>query len=448
MVKTGNAVCPRCGKLNSCKERYYHNANNRFGGLLTKTGSRSYEIKPYLPTVKNQSENTPNTNEDDAQFEAEHLELLENDPYIWKADSIKVSVGEENRVQTWQRCCKYCNVHTELPGVLGTVPTFVFLLAGMPDTGKSSLLDRLSRRSSLPNEISGTNLVLEPWYDQDGKESDRMKTEANGLGETAWLLLSEKTKKAKTLVAMILLRDLPGEMYTNPNYAQELSDFYRPRIEREHRLNPSDYDYAPDGLMLVGRCYTNNATVINAITRNGNANDLLNSIPVAVIVTHLDELFEPNKLQGKDRTLTESYLFTIDQGNHKIPLDLSTLRRMVGTLTIDGGETRWEEKKVNGSDLMVPAVFRKRLAEEHNILLNMRYTDPEGKLMKPIMTGYIGSYGSISRGFLIKSCTNIGKEEDNVKNWSTPINILDPLFWMLAHHWRDFKDYRQGGVQR
>lgn len=374
MVRAGITFCPKCGNVFSKDAYFYKNTMNTWGVLLQRS-FRGYELTPYAV----------NGDLSDAiPVELEHI------PVTPTPDCIEVRLPtQEGKTEYWYRCCSQCKeVNTILPGAAGTVPTYVILMAGNPGTGKSSLCTTMSSIQELApfNNEFGAPYILDAAQNKDDRV-EMVKNSGTDMAESNWMHL--KDPKTGELKAMILLRDLAGELYTASKRTELIRYF------------SGKNGYEPDGIIFVTPY--NDENCINAY--NSVKNYFLPTLPVAFVATFLDELQND---RGYEKTRAVS--------GEPVKLGLPVLRELTGKM--DEESTR---KRIALENML----FR-RLTKQHRVG-NDKTELRASKLSSMLSMQKEGN----AAGFLVQSWSPSANGSDENDAWRKRQNALDPLIWML-----------------
>lgn len=371
MVLAGITFCPQCGNTFKKNAYYYKSSLNHWGVILQRTMRGGYELMPYAS--------------DGDLSDAVEVKLANEKALVTSTpDCIEVHLPTKNKKEYWYRCCPCCEIHTPLPGEAGTVPTYVILMAGKPSAGKSSLCTTVSSNSELEpfNRHFGAKYLLDvPNYKDDRRTM--VKNNDTDMAESTWIAMRER-EGHQELKAMILLRDLAGELYTEDKKTKLIRFFSKTK------------DYAPDGVMFVTP-YDDESCV----TAYNYVKNYCRDIPVAIVATFLD------KLQTND-----AFAQTRAENGEIVKLGLSALKKLTGNMH--------EEST------------RKRLALENMLLLRLskqETVDGKTELFTSKVASLLrGRSDNPAAGFLVQSWT---ASNDPNRTYEKRQNALDPLIWML-----------------
>ena len=293
-----------------------------------------------------------------------------------------IEVKADNEVVGFTRCCPHCSTLTFMPRYWGTVPSYVVTVAAMPGEGKTCLYRAMATDFNLSNLASAGY----PWHLSAsqmplGTDNKPARTTLDSTGATNFFEIRAKGDSIGNGPprAMILFRDSPGELFdahaADPNHA-----FFQ--FLRKH-----DHYPGPDALIFLHSAEKSDDTLLDVYnTLHGR----ITRWPyTAVVITHVDKVDKWTQQAG--------------DGTQVILMDKSTFPVCL-TYDMDYYKPDLVEQRRALQDYIVRSRYHRMFNKDFNVI------------------------GSRNQCFLVKSCH---QEADGELNYSQPINVMDPVIWLV-----------------
>jgi hypothetical protein len=164
---------------------------------------------------------------------------------------VEIKKLEENRETTTAYMRRYCDCGKELMNASGMKPSYVLLMLGSSNSGKTMFLIALHRALSieggyiLPPQATGSRGIAKQLVSvlsgSDGREDTSLEKmsdklfDRGALPDTTFSLENEPLvldvsvdfKKSKSTNALLFMRDMPGEFLINPEKTEQLDKLAR-----------------------------------------------------------------------------------------------------------------------------------------------------------------------------------------------------------------------------
>lgn len=347
---------------------YYNSGQSQTGALLKRSLTGRYHVVPYNPH-----------GEVPAGLE---MELAEQpgENTVFKYVTVKTTVnGVPSGEEIFYRSCPKCRVNTKMLDGHGLLPTYVVAMVGKKGSGKSSWVQAVFNYENIKRVNAADFPYSIDAYEYTKLDGEAKPTNENSVGDTKLLKITEKKRNRD--VALVMFRDVAGELFEEERRGSfDESGFSRVL------LGDKDYPGA-DAIVFIDNIDKSADDTLELFNMTRKVKGMRNKI-TAYILNRLDAV------QGRYIT-TEG----MTDGDRVPLLDRNTFA------------------SYSRGDAFDKEVFFKRVSLQNMIAKKMR--------------SYVSGFdGAKCNGFLVKTCT---PSPDGVtSDFRSPINVMDPLIWLLS----------------